>query len=190
MGLPVSVWTPEGDLLRQVCRTWAENPAVQRVWATTLPVSRECLSPEVSWPVPFPASLTPGQPAHSQHPKTHHTPHHDVTHLPQTQADGSSRDLSELTLLLQLPSSLVVHFIQTLTRQFVRVSFHRHVALGHLQDNGQEGQGVSPWPGGRRSSGQSADLEMLLRLQKNQAGFAPQLLVFLLQFDDVVFGDR
>lgn len=36
----------------------------------------------------------------------------------------SHTDLSELTFLLQLPTSLVVHFIQTLTRLFVRVSLH------------------------------------------------------------------
>lgn len=33
-------------------------------------------------------------------------------------------DLSELTLLLQLPPSLIVHLIQTLTRLLVRVSLH------------------------------------------------------------------
>lgn len=42
--------------------------------------------------------------------------------------------LSELTLLLQLPSSFVVHLIQTLTGLFVRVPLHRHVPLGHLHD--------------------------------------------------------
>lgn len=47
-------------------------------------------------------------------------------------------DLSELTLLLQLPSSLVVHLIQTLTRLFVCVSLHRHVTLGHLDEKQEQ----------------------------------------------------
>lgn len=42
-------------------------------------------------------------------------------------------DLSELTLLLQLSLSLVVHLIQTLSRLSVGVSLHRHIALGYLQ---------------------------------------------------------
>lgn len=47
-------------------------------------------------------------------------------------------DLSELTLLLQLPSSLIVHLIQALTRLFVCVSLHRHITLGHLDEKQEQ----------------------------------------------------
>lgn len=55
----------------------------------------------------------------------------------------SQSDLSELTLLLQLPSSFIVHLIQTLTRLFVCISLHGHIALGYLDKSHQQEERVS-----------------------------------------------
>lgn len=163
--------------------------------ARRLPASREYPSPGVSWPAPFLASSTPERPAHSPHPdreRAHRrmSPAHRRMSLTAAVRRPVGADIPpSAACALRCtsrpgPGGTACRCPSPPTRRPGSPGWG-----GARRKTPAASLAIARPPSRGRPGSPASYLQLLLALQQDEAGLAPQVLVFLLQFDDVVLGD-